>query len=85
MNRLAPVLLLILGLAGVAAFGGWTFYAGSSIGGGWSSLAPIMLYVVGGVLVVGALAGGLMWLAFYSARRGYDEPYDVNRPGGGRP
>jgi hypothetical protein len=35
--------------------------------------------VVGGVLVVAALAGFLMWLAFYSAKHGYDEPYDVDR------
>ncbi|UTP39404.1 hypothetical protein M9M90_19685 [Phenylobacterium sp. LH3H17] len=85
MKRALPILLAIAGLTAVAAFGGWTFYAGSSIGGGWSSLGPIMLYVVGGLLVVGALTGGLMWLAFHSARHGYDEPYDVNRPGGGRP
>lgn len=86
MKHVVPILLALAGLAGVAAFGGWTFYAGSNIGGGWSSLGPVMLYVVGGLLVVGALAGVLMWLAFYSSRKGYDEPYDVTKPnGGGRP
>ncbi|MBT9472871.1 MAG: hypothetical protein V4514_12105 [Pseudomonadota bacterium] len=73
-----------LGFAVLAAFGGWIFYAGSRIGGGWDALTPVLLYVVGGLLTVGALASGLMWLAFYSARRGYDEPYDVNHPRGRR-
>ncbi len=80
MKRVLPILLSIAGLAIVAAFGGWTYYAGSSMGGGWSSLGPILLYVVGGMVMVGALTGVLMWLAFHSSRRGYDEPYDVNRP-----
>lgn len=74
----------ILGFAVMAAFGGWTFYAGSRIGGGWDALTPVLLYVIGGLLTVGALAGGLMWLAFYSSRQGYDEPYDVNHPPRGK-
>jgi hypothetical protein len=28
---------------------------------------------VGGTVL---LAGGLIWLAYYSARKGYDQPYD---------
>ena len=40
------------------------------------SLGPIWPYVVGGCAIVGILAGFLMWLAFYSANHGYDEPYD---------
>ena len=48
--------------------------------GGWASLKPVWPYIAGGMAVVGALAGGLMWLAFYSSRRGYDEPYDVDKP-----
>jgi hypothetical protein len=49
-------------------------------GGGWGGLAPIWPYVVGGAAAVGLLGGGLMALAFFSARRGYDEPYDVDDP-----
>ena len=73
---------LVFGLAAVVV--GWGYYEGARFGGGWSGLAPIWPYVVGGMLVVALLAGGLMALAFLSARRGYDEPYDVNKPNGGR-
>ena len=74
------VLASLVCVAALAGLAGWTFYAGSRIGGGWGALSPVLLYVIGGLVVVGALTGGLMWLAFYSSRRGYDEPYDVNRP-----
>lgn len=70
----------VLGLVVLAVFTGWIFYAGSRIGGGWDVLTPALLYLAGGLLTVGALAASLMWLAFYSSRRGYDEPYDVNHP-----
>ncbi|HEY8571928.1 hypothetical protein [Phenylobacterium sp.] len=67
------VLILLLSIAAVGAFLAWGFYAtrtsGSITGGSWV-LAAI---IVGGVVVTGALAGGLMWLAFYSARKGYDD------------
>lgn len=74
MRKHAVVLgLTFLGLSVFAVFTGWAFYRASDLGGGWRSLGPIWPYVVGGVLVVAALAGFLMWLAFYSARHGYDE------------
>jgi cation transporter-like permease len=72
----------IVGLAVLAGLGGWLYYVGSSMGIGWAGLAPVWLYVVAGAVLVGALAAVLMWLAFYSSRRGYDEPYDVNHPRG---
>ena len=68
--------LSFLGLAGFAVFTGWAFYATSKMGSGWSDLGPIWPYVVGGVLVTAALAGFLMWLAFYSANHGYDDRID---------
>ena len=80
MRKHAIVLgLTFIGLAGFAVFAGWAFFEGSKLGGGWRSLGPIWPYVLGGIVVVAALAGGLMWLAFYSANRGYDEPYDPDR------
>jgi hypothetical protein len=78
-KHLAVVGLAFLALAAFAVFAGWAFFEGSQVGGGWRSLGPIWPYVVGGVLIVAALAGFLMWLAFYSANHGYDEPYDVDR------
>ncbi len=72
--------LSFLGLAAFALFTGWAFFAASRIGGGWRSLGPIWPYVAGGALVVGALAGFLMWLAFYSANHGYDDRADGEGP-----
>jgi hypothetical protein len=85
MRKHAVVLgLTFVGLAAFAVFAGWAFFEGSKMGGGWRSLGPIWPYVAGGVAVTGALAGVLMWLAFYSANHGYDEPYDPDQPDGGR-
>lgn len=72
--------LAFLGLAAFAVFAGWAFFAGSQMGGGWASLGPIWPYVVGGLVVVGALTGFLMWLAFYSANHGYDDRVDNDGP-----
>ena len=74
MGRNALALILaVLALAAFAGFAAWAFQVGEGLGGGWESLRPIWPYVIGGVVVVAALAGGLMWLAFFSARRGYDD------------
>jgi len=77
MRKHAVVLgLSFLGLAGFALFAGWAFFATKNMGKGWSDLAPIWPYVVGGVAVTAILAGFLMWLAFYSANHGYDDRID---------
>jgi hypothetical protein len=68
--------LSFLGLAGFAVFAGWAFYATSKMGSGWGDLRPIWPYVLGGVVITAALAGFLMWLAFYSANHGYDDRPD---------
>ena len=81
MRKHAVVLgLAFAGLAAFAVFTGWAFYRASELGGGWRSLGPIWPYVAGGALIVAALAGFLMWLAFYSARHGYDERVDRDGP-----
>jgi hypothetical protein len=87
MRKNAPVLILTaLGLAGFGLFAVNAFREGAHLGGGWSNLGPIWPYVAGGILVVAALAGGLMWLAFYSSRRGHDDgvfdPDRRDKPGG---
>lgn len=79
MNKLVAVLFL-LGLCGMAAFGVFAVQAGDAFGGGWGDLRPIMPFVIGGLVVVGGLTGVLMWLAFYSSRKGYDEPFDLDEP-----
>lgn len=81
MRKHAFVLgLTFAGLAAFAVFAGWAFYEGSQLGGGWASLGPVWPYVLGGAVVVAALAGFLMWLAFYSARHGYDDRVDPEGP-----
>ena len=74
-----PPIVLGLSLAGVAAFGlfaAWAFYATGKLGGGWSDLAPVWPFVLGGVAATALLAGALMWLAFFSADHGYDDGPD---------
>jgi hypothetical protein len=68
--------IVAIGLLAVALIGGffaWGLYvmrdSGSWTGGSWVLTALI----AGGVVATGALGGGLMWLAFYSARKGYDD------------
>jgi hypothetical protein len=70
--------LTFVGLAAFAAFAVWAFIQGSRVAGGWRSLQPIWPIVAGGLFVVGALTGVLMWLAFYSANHGYDDRTDVD-------
>ena len=71
--------LTVAGLAGVAAFMAWvvvrTGAPDSPLGrapwtGGSPHIAAAMAIAVVGA---GGLAAGLMWLAFFSARRGYDD------------
>jgi len=54
---------LVWGLFSIRGFGSMT--------GGSRALAAL---IAAGVLGTGALAGVLMWLAFYSDREGYDDP-----------
>jgi hypothetical protein len=72
---------LVVGLALGAVFGffGWAMFATrsfDSITGGSRALAVL---ITAGVVGTGALAGILIWLAFYSARKGYDEPPSYER------
>ena len=63
-----------IGLVLLFGFFGWAFYASNQLGVSWTGGSWVLtLVIVGGVLVTGALTGALMWLAFYSSRKGYDE------------
>ncbi|MFL5021143.1 MAG: hypothetical protein ACJ8DW_02680, partial [Microvirga sp.] len=71
MRRNAVFLgLTFTGLALFGAFAAWAFVATSEMDGGWRSLLAVWPYVLGGLVMVAALTGGLMWLAFYSANHG---------------
>lgn len=79
MNRYYVILPLMAVLAGALWFAGkaWLHFEGD---------IPVYGYVAiaGGVFMSLLIGGGLMALAFYSARHGYDDGHgDSNGKGGG--
>jgi len=72
--------LWFLGLGAFALISGWAFFSRPHLGHGWRDLGALWPYVLGGVVVVAALAAFLMWLAFYSANHGYDERLEEDGP-----
>jgi hypothetical protein len=79
-KSLIPLVLYLVGLTAFAIFAVFAVQQASQLGGGWGELKPILPFVIGGAIVVAALTGGLMWLAFYSARRGFDDRADQHEP-----
>jgi hypothetical protein len=78
MRKALTIALIVLGLGVVLAAMGWALYASRSLGS-WTGGSPVILIMmVAGTLLTGALTGGLMWLAFYSERKGYDEPFRLD-------
>ncbi|MDB5483774.1 MAG: hypothetical protein JWO83_4827 [Caulobacteraceae bacterium] len=73
------VILAALGLMAVFAFFGWAFYISGGFAWTGGSKA-IVIALVAGAVGVGALTGVLMWLAFYSSRKGYDDPPSFDEP-----
>lgn len=73
-----PVIwLTAAGLAAVVGFMAWVASRSGDMGGSWTGGSiHIVIAMVIGVVGAGAVAGGLMWLAFFSARRGYDDRAD---------
>jgi hypothetical protein len=71
MNRIGGGLAIValLGMAGAVAWALWATAALNFRGGSATSV----VIIAAGVLLTGALAGAFMWLAFYSARKGYDD------------
>ena len=66
--------ITVAGLAIVAGFMAWVVSRSAELGGSWTGGSPhIVAAMAIGVLGAGGLAAGLMWLAFFSARRGYDD------------
>ena len=67
------VLVLVLVLAAFLAFAVWAFFRMWGLAGG--AHISVHGYIAMGLAAVFTLllGGGLMWLAFYSSRKGYDE------------
>lgn len=73
LGRLLLILVVVAALAGTGAYLAWAFKAAWALGGtseltvhGWIALA-----LAGGLTAV--VGGGLMALAFWSSRKGFDE------------
>ena len=76
--KVSLIVLSLLAILGIAVFGVhqlWTSLEGSAIS------THGMIALILGVLVTFALGAGLMFLVFYSSRRGYD---DIDDPTSGR-
>ncbi|HLI64918.1 MAG TPA: hypothetical protein VKU90_01020 [Caulobacteraceae bacterium] len=69
----APTILLVVVLAAMLAFAVWGLFAAWRLSGDTaiSVHGYIALGLAGGMTLL--LGGGLMWLAFYSSRKGYDD------------
>lgn len=75
MRRWAVIALIAPGLATVLAFGAWAVFATRAMGP-WTGGSTLLLEtIIGAAVFTGGLTGVLMWLAFYSSRKGYDEPF----------
>ncbi len=66
-------LIPIMVLAVLVVFGGWALVRL------WSAMGPVAIPVGGyialglGLVTIALAVGGAVWLAFYSARKGYDD------------
>jgi cation transporter-like permease len=78
MRRWWIVSLAVAALVAVVGFGAWAILATQSIGSWTGGSWVILAMIVAAAVFTGGLTGVLMWLAFYSDRKGYDEPF---RPG----
>jgi hypothetical protein len=65
-------LLIVLGIAALG-YVLWALKASWALGGGPHMSVNGWIALGLAFVVTGALAGGLMWLAFYSSRKGYDD------------
>ena len=76
MTKAITIILVVLAIAALSALFGWALYATRDFGSWTGGTGAIALAIVGGVVATGGLTGGLMWLAFYSSRKGYDDIAD---------
>ena len=70
-----PVAWLLIALLLVVIFGfmGWALYDTGDLGSLTGGSGFITAMIVAAVVVTGAVAWGLMHLAFYSSKKGFDD------------
>jgi hypothetical protein len=77
----------ILGFIAVAiviVFAGWSVYASRGVGADWSTVFSSWPAILVSLLLISAAVVAGVWTAIYSARRGYDEPPEIERKSRGR-
>lgn len=78
-RRVVVLGIAFVALAAIAAYAGWAFHAASKIGFGWTGLRSALPYLLAGVVTVECVIAAFVWLAFFSARRGYDDRARLDR------
>ena len=80
MSRRLVIALVVVGIVAFISFAAWTVIATKAMGS-WTGGSSVLLgMIIAGALFTGGLTGVLMWLAFYSSRKGYDEPFQLGEP-----
>lgn len=81
MKLSAASVALVIGLLAMLAVAGW----GLTVAWGMGAQSPMGVHgwIAMGLaaVLVTALGGGLMWLAFYSSRKGYDDEQGTDGDG----
>ena len=72
------VALIIAGFAAFLAFLVWAVLGTQGMGSWTGGSKALLAAIIGGAVFTGGLTGILMWLAFYSDRKGYDEPFRLD-------
>lgn len=71
--KAAHLVLIVIGLGVVFGFMGWALWSIGGFRGVTGGSGTMALIIAGGAIFTALLAGGLMWLAFWSSKKGYDE------------
>ncbi|MGC1300899.1 MAG: hypothetical protein WA840_00865 [Caulobacteraceae bacterium] len=75
-GRPSAGLVLLYGvMAGLVAFAAWGFVASWRLAGHTRMSIHGYIAMAIAAIFTALLAGGLLWLAFYSARKGYDDEH----------
>jgi hypothetical protein len=68
--------LALLGLCLFAVLAGWFFFEPSKTTDGLRFLGPLWPYLLGGLGLLAAIGGFLVWLAAYAANHGHQARID---------
>ena len=71
--------LILIAVAGAAAYIAWAAHAASKLGAGWAGLDTGWPYLLAGVLTVAVAIAGFVRLAFWSQSSGFDDRPDVEK------